>query len=310
MQLIFVLFTTFMFFMLITAGVLNFLYKRELIMEKRLALVNGGALEGAGKQRKGNSIGINDKMKPMIHKLHQSTEKKMSKAVKMDLEKKLREAGNPFGWTPIEFRVTQLLAGLFAFSFAFLLFIQASPDKFFSILFLSLTFAALGLYIPQFYLSVRKRKRVEQIQKDMPDFFDMVNLSIEAGLGVDSAVLKVCHQNKGPLSDEFMRALEDMKLGKLRKVAYSNVRDRVPLDSFQSVMTSLIQADQLGLGMGKVIRQLTHQIREKQRQLAREKAMKAPVKMIFPMLLFIFPAMFIVLLGPLVIQLIQGVLSM
>ena len=141
----------------------------------------------------------------------------------------------------------------------------------------------------------------------MPDFFDIVNLSIEAGMGLDAALLKVCKQTKGPLSDEFLQTLEDMSLGKSRREAFSDLRERVPVHQFQSIITSLIQADMLGVGMAKVIRSLTDRIREQRTQFAREKAMKAPVKMVFPMLLFIFPAMFIVMLGPLVIYLIQTV---
>ena len=95
-----------------------------------------------------------------------------------------------------------------------------------------------------------------------------------------------------------------MKLGKSRREAFSDLRYRVPSDQFQSIMSSLIQADQLGIGMAKILKQLTVRIREHQRELAREQAMKAPIKMMFPMVLFIFPSLFIVLLGPLVIYLI------
>ena len=98
-----------------------------------------------------------------------------------------------------------------------------------------------------------------------------------------------------------------MSLGKSRREAFSDLRGRVPVHQFQSIITSLIQADMLGVGMAKVIRSLTDRIREQRTQLAREKAMKAPVKMVFPMLLFIFPAIFIVMLGPLVIYLLQMV---
>ena len=85
----------------------------------------------------------------------------------------------------------------------------------------------------------------------MPDFFDIVNLSIEAGMGLDAALLKVCKQTKGPLSEEFLQTLEDMKLGKSRREAFSDLRMRVPVHQFQSIITSLIQADMLGVGNGK-----------------------------------------------------------
>ena len=109
---------------------------------------------------------------------------------------------------------------------------------------------------------------------------------------------------KGPLSDEFTLTLEDMKLGKSRREAFYDLRKRVPSDSFQSVINALIQADQLGIGMAKVLGNLTTRIREQQREAAREQAMKAPVKMLFPMIIFIFPSLFIVILGPMAIKLI------
>ena len=95
-----------------------------------------------------------------------------------------------------------------------------------------------------------------------------------------------------------------MKLGKSRREAFYDLRKRVPSDSFQSIITSLIQADQLGIGMAKVLGNLTVRVREQRRETAREQAMKAPVKMLFPMVFFIFPSLFIVILGPLVIQLV------
>ena len=112
---------------------------------------------------------------------------------------------------------------------------------------------------------------------------------------------------KGPLSEEFLQTIEDMRLGKSRREAFSDLRNRVPVYHFQSIITSLIQADMLGVGMAKVMGSLTERIGEQKTEFAREQAMKAPVKMVFPMLLFIFPAIFIVMLGPLVIYLIQTV---
>ncbi|MFK4998197.1 type II secretion system F family protein [Bacillus sp. N9] len=136
----------------------------------------------------------------------------------------------------------------------------------------------------------------------MPDYFDMVNLLLEAGMGLDMAIANVSKQTNGPLADEFIYALEDMKLGKSRREAFYDLRKRVPSDSFQSVINALIQADQLGIGMAKVLGNLTNRIREQRREAAREQAMKAPVKMLFPMIIFIFPSLFIVILGPMMIR--------
>lgn len=179
----------------------------------------------------------------------------------------------------------------------------------FSSLLLASVISLLAMYYLSFYLSTIIKKRRHEVQKTMADFFDMVNLSIEAGMGLDASIQRVCHQTKGALSDEFLQTLEDIKLGKSRKEAFSDLRNRVPVYQFQSIMTSLIQADMLGVGMTNMVRQVTGRMREQRRQFAREQAMKAPVKMVFPMLLFIFPALFIVMLGPLVIYLLQTVFN-
>jgi len=171
-------------------------------------------------------------------------------------------------------------------------------------LLLTIVIAFLGFRLPIFYLGKRKTARIKEINKSMPDFFDTVNLLLEAGMGLDLALAEVSRKTKGPLAEEFQQTLEDMKLGKSRREAFYELRKRVPSDSFQSIITALIQADQLGIGMAKVIGNLTVRVREQRREAAREQAMKAPVKMLFPMVFFIFPSLFIVILGPLVIQLI------
>ena len=184
-----------------------------------------------------------------------------------------------------------------------LIILPASEDKML-IWVLVMTIALLGFRLPVFYLGKKKTARIKAINKSMPDFFDTVNLLLEAGMGLDLSLVEVSQKIKGPLADEFLATLDDMKLGKSRREAFYELRKRVPSDSFQSVITSLIQADQLGIGMAKVLGNLTIRVREQRREAAREQAMKAPVKMLFPMVFFIFPSLFIVILGPLAITLI------
>jgi tight adherence protein C len=241
-------------------------------------------------------------------KMKEELSKKLTPEAKSDLERKLRDAGISYKWTAVDFRFLQILLTILLILVCFALFGRAS-EKTSTFILLSLSIGGLGYYYPLFYLSTRKKQRMVFVQKNLADFFDMINLSVEAGLGLDAAILRVCKNNKGPLSEEFLRAMEDMRLGKSRREAFIQLRNRVPVDAFQSIMTTIIQADQLGIGLTKVLRTLTERIREHQRQLAREKAMKAPIKMMFPIVLFIFPALFIVLLGPLIINLLSGGLS-
>lgn len=308
-SLFFFLFSA-VFFMLITGGLLSLLYKKQIAISRRTASYLG-IEEGnvkldkklRSKSKKNNLLLV----KKMSDKAKKIIDQKTSPSKKKNLEQRLREAGYPLNLSSTDFRFLQLLLGFVPFVILLLLLIKSDTNIISSMLLAGIV-AALGIYYPSFYLSVIIKKRRLAIQKMMPDFFDMVNLSIEAGMGLDASILKVCNQYKGPLSEEFLQALEDMKLGKSRREAYADLRSRVPIHQFQSIITSLIQADILGVGMARVIRSLTVRIREQRTQLAREQAMKAPVKMVFPMLLFIFPAIFIVMLGPLIIYLIQTVL--
>ncbi len=240
-------------------------------------------------------------MKPVWDKVKLSLFRKMPKEATKVLEKRLQDAGNPFHLTPADFQLTKVVFGSIFFFLIMFMFLPGSnePGK---VIVLAIVGGLFGALYPSFYINTKKKQRVIAIQKEMPDFFDMVNVSIEAGMGLDAALSKVSKQMNGPLSVEFVRTIDEMRLGKSRRQAFSDMRERIPSDSFQSVMSALIQADQLGLGMSKVLRAQTQRIREQSRQLASEQAMKAPVKMMIPMVLFIFPTLFIVLLGPIVVK--------
>ncbi|WP_347552759.1 type II secretion system F family protein [Pseudalkalibacillus hwajinpoensis] len=157
---------------------------------------------------------------------------------------------------------------------------------------------------PVFYLAKKKTQRVKVINKEMSVFFDMVSLLLEAGVGLEGSISNVCARKPGPLADEFSQALDEMKRGKSRREAFYSLKKRVPSDHFQSVMMSIIQADHHGIGMAKVIKNITTRICKQRRELSREQAMKAPVKMLIPMILFIFPPLFIIIIGPMVVKLI------
>ncbi len=291
--------------MLVVGAILSQLYKQKIAINRRTASYFD---IGEGK-RNTKPITKNDLvfLKKVSDKVKTVIDQKTPISKKYELELRLREAGYPLNLSSTDFKFFQLLIGFVIF-FSLSLLLMKLDTTIFSSFFLAGLMAVIAMYYPSFYLSVIIKKRRIAIQKSMPDFFDMVNLSIEAGMGLDAALLKVSKNSKGPLSEEFLQTIEDMKLGKSRREAFYDLRKRVPVHQFQSIITSLIQADMLGVGMAKVIRSLTGRIREQRTQLAREQAMKAPVKMIFPMMFFIFPALFIVMLGPLVIYLIQTIL--
>jgi tight adherence protein C len=136
----------------------------------------------------------------------------------------------------------------------------------------------------------------------LPDVLDLLTVSVEAGLGFDQAVVKVIEKFKGPLAEEFHRTLQEVRMNKPRREALRALADRVGIDDLTAFIAALIQADQLGVSIAKVLRIQSDQMRIKRRQRAEEQAQKASIKMLFPLIFFIFPAMFIVLLGPAVLS--------
>lgn len=301
---IFFFFSMFFFTTLLFGGILSLVFRNQIIIEQR---VMGLYRKRDNKNKENKIYGSNHNKKSLVKyiKLIINRSKKqinnnMSQQSSKALERRLRDAGYPFNWSPIEFRLAQIILAVTFFLIIMALFLPLTTD-YGKLIILALFAGLLGAVYPNYYLQTKKKQRLWLIQKQMADFFDMVNLVMEAGMGLDQALSKVSKQNKGPLSDEFLRTLDDIKLGKSRREAFSELRNRVPLNQFQSIIGSIIQADQLGMGMAKVIHALTVRIRENQRELAREQAMKAPIKMMFPMVFFIFPSLFIVLLGPLVI---------
>lgn len=276
-------------------------FRSSLAIERRIETFfpSSTSLEGGIVKKEADiSEHIKEKARLMIKKL-------MKESSKINLEKRLEDAGRPNGWTSVDFRLFQLTLTFILFFGALALF-SPGADSITSLFFLVGVISLFGLYIPNFMLSVKIKKRTKQMEQMMPDFFDLLNLSMEAGMGLDASFQKVAKTLRGPLSDEFMKMLEDMKLGKSRKEAYMLLRERVKIVSFQQAITSLIQADQLGMGLSKTVSLLTTRIREQRVFTAREHAMKAPVKMVFPLMFLVFPAIFIVLLGPMVIYIIQS----
>ncbi len=286
------------------AAIMFTLFKKQIAFNERL---NKYFAEPLKKQKEEsvddkNKKGIKITLENYWVKGTEVLNKRVSKEERKKLDMLLRDAGYPFK-SAIDFRLFQIVLSLGLCLPIFFLILPSSDNKLLTWL-MMLTLAMLGFRLPIFYLGKKKTARIKAINVSMPDFFDTVNLLLEAGMGLDLALLEVSKKIKGPLADEFFQTLEDMKLGKSRREAFYALRKRVPSDSFQSVITSLIQADQLGIGMAKVLGNLTVRIREQRREAAREQAMKAPVKMLFPMVFFIFPSLFIVILGPLVITLI------
>jgi tight adherence protein C len=163
-----------------------------------------------------------------------------------------------------------------------------------------------GFFFPDLWIRDEKKRRQKRITKGMPDTIDIIAISVEAGLGFDAAVQRVAGKSKDDLSIEFERYLLELRLGKSRKEALRNIIWRTGVPDLSSFITAIIQADTLGVSIANVLRIQSDQMRIRRRQRAEELAHKAPIKMLFPMALFIFPAIFVVILGPVVPQIQSG----
>jgi tight adherence protein C len=164
---------------------------------------------------------------------------------------------------------------------------------------------AIGYIAPDFFVNSRTRGRREQMQVELPNVLDLLCVSVEAGLGFDAAVAKLSERMEGPLVDEFGLVLHEMRIGESRSEALKNLSDRVDVPEVSQFCRAIIQADQLGIALSRILRVQSHDMRVRRQLAAEEKAMKAPVKMLFPTVLFIFPSMFVVALGPAALNLMK-----
>lgn len=166
--------------------------------------------------------------------------------------------------------------------------------------------AALGYMAPEFWLGSRGRKRSFEMVLQLPDALDLLTISVEAGLGFDAALAKVVEKMKGPLVDEFRQALAEIRMGRSRRDALRDVVLRADSQPISNFIGAIVQAEQLGVPIAKVLQIQSQQLRVERRQRAEEAAAKAPVKMLFPMVGCIFPTIFIVILGPAILTVMKG----
>jgi tight adherence protein C len=162
--------------------------------------------------------------------------------------------------------------------------------------------APIGFFYPDVWLKRRQEARAEACRRSLPDSLDLMAISVEAGVGLEGALGRAAEDVGGPLGEEYSRLLREMQLGASRKEAFLDMRRRVNLPEMSSFVLALLQADTLGIAVGKVLRTQANEQRTKRRQRAREQAAKTPVKILFPLVFGIFPALLIVVLGPAIIR--------
>jgi tight adherence protein C len=165
-------------------------------------------------------------------------------------------------------------------------------------LLLPIALGAVGVVFPYFWLFNRVRRRQTIITKSLPDSFDLVTTCVEAGLGLDAALARVAEKVEGPFADELSRTLREVGMGRMRRDALRELGERTGVPDLVTFVNAVIQAEQMGTGIGQVLRVQAEQLRVRRRQRAEELANQAPIKMTFPLVLCIFPTLFLVILGP------------
>lgn len=224
------------------------------------------------------------------------------------VRRKLEVAGNPSGWTADRLTAMKVVgfAGMAVFSLGFVVLLGLA----FGLAVVVVLGAALaGYFSPDLYLYQKGADRAEAMRKTFPDALDLLTISVEAGLGFDAALAHVAKNVEGPLSDEFARVLQEMQIGLGRAGALKALGERTTLEEMRSFVSAMVQADSFGIPIGKVLRVQSAEIRVKRRQRAEEQAQKLPVKILFPLVFFILPCLFIVVLGPAAISISQTMMG-
>jgi tight adherence protein C len=212
-------------------------------------------------------------------------------------QRNLELGGNPNNWSATEFLGIRALASLLLAALTFFLTMLTSIEPLQRLLFL-VVMALLGYFLPSIWLGGRIRRRQDEIVKSLPDALDLLTISVEAGLPFDGAMQRVADKWDNELSKGFQRMLTELQVGKSRAEALRDMSERMDVPDVTSFVAALIQADQLGISIAKVLRIQSEQMRIKRRQRAEEKAQQAPIKMLIPMTFLIFPTILIIILGP------------
>jgi tight adherence protein C len=234
---------------------------------------------------------------PMTTSLARAVLRVNPRATVDSINLKLLRAGLARKWSPTTYLAAKAaLAGAGA---AFGLLVTAAGSAPGARGFLAIFgFAFFGFFLPDTVLTFKTRSRRDEIQASLPDALDLLAVSVEAGLGFDGAITKLTEHMDGPLAEEFALTLGEMRIGESRSEALKKMGERSAIAEMGAFARAVIQADQLGISLGRILRLQATEARNRRQAAAEERAMKAPIKMLFPTVLFIFPAMFIVILGP------------
>jgi tight adherence protein C len=241
-------------------------------------------------------------VRPLARRLAGIAERFTSATQAGRTEKRLAMAGHPGNMRTSDFLGLKVVIAIALAVVAFL-FLGILSGNLLGGVVLAVVAAAIGYMAPEFWLGRRIRQRQKLILLAIPDALDLLTISVRAGLGFDAALAKVTEKMNGPLPDEFRRALAEIRVGKTRREALRDIVGRTDVPALTNFIGAVIQAEQLGVSISKVLQVQSEQLRIERRQRAEELAAQAPIKMLFPLVGCIFPSLFIVILGPAMILL-------
>lgn len=234
----------------------------------------------------------------LLHALNPMGRKIVSKGSLRDLELQVTYAGNPEVWTVaniLSMKVLSVLAGLVIATG-----LTAFSSR--SVLY-GVIVTLVGYELPDLVIRSKARARQLELKRALPDTLDLLTVTVEAGLGFDAAVHQVVSSTSGPVAGELLRYLQEKQLGSASSAALENLGQRTTIEELKAFTVAVQQAERLGISIGTLLRELTREMRLKRRQYAQERAQKVPIKILGPMMLFIFPVIFIVVLAPAIIGL-------
>lgn len=235
-------------------------------------------------------------VRPMLVQMAERFSRLSPEKSRAAAEKMMEMAGKPNGWGAKEFLGLRIGAAVVFGALAFL-FAAVSGNLSYTLPF-GLGGAGMGYFLPLLWIRSKIQARQANIIKQLPDAMDLLTITVEAGMGFDGALQKVADKWDNDISRAFGRVTQEMRLGVLRRVALKNMSENIDVSDMTSLTAAIIQAEQLGVSIAKVLRVQSKQMRIKRSQRAEAEANKAPIKMLFPMVFLIFPALFIVLLAP------------
>jgi len=240
---------------------------------------------------------------PILHKLTRLGWKLTPAERLRALEERVEAAGYPAGWDLNRLILVKVLSMFVGASIGLL--IAFTLNLGFGIV-LMLVLGVGAFFLPDYVLSKIAEKRTGEMQRTLADTVDMLNLTLAAGISFDSALKLVAQNTNGPLADEFGRVVQEITIGKSRSEAMISLADRTKDDDLRRFATTCVQAERRGTPFGEILRIQSKELRIKRRQIAEEKAQKVPVKILFPMMIFVLPVLMLVVMGPAVIQIMEG----